>query len=289
MRPLLLAAVVRAGVLPAQPPAPPDALPASCRGRVERFDAFASRVLGDTRTVAVALPAGYDADSALRYPVVYLHDGQGAFAAYTPPGRGWRAEETAWALACAGRIRPVILVGVWAGAHRRRDYTPFRRRMLGGGGAPRHGRMLVEELKPWVDRAYRTEPGRASTLLVGSSYGGLATLDAGLAHPDVFGRLAVMSPALWWGRRRILASVAAPPAGTARPAIWLDVGAAERGRLTHLVVDPVANARGLRDALLGAGWRLDDSLHYLEAPGDRHDDRAWGRRFVDVLLWNGGA
>ena len=54
-------------------------------------------------------------------------------------------------------------------------------------------------------RRYRTLPDASNTALGGSSLGGLATLHLGLTHPDVFGRLAVMSPSVWWDNRAILA------------------------------------------------------------------------------------
>src|SRR5207302_1233808 len=82
------------------------------------------------------------------------------------------------------------------------------------------------ELKPIIDATYRTLPDASNTALGGSSLGGLATLHLGLAHPDVFGNLAVMSPSVWWDKRAILADVDAF-ASPQRPRIWLDMGGRE--------------------------------------------------------------
>ena len=50
--------------------------------------------------------------------------------------------------------------------------------------------MLVEELKPFVDHAYRTLPGVENCGLGGSSLGGLVTLYLGLRYTWVFSKLA---------------------------------------------------------------------------------------------------
>ena len=118
---------------------------------------------------------------------------------------------------------------------------------------------MVEELKPYVDRTFRTHPAAAQTALGGSSLGGLVTLHIGLEHPDVFGALAVLSPSIWWDRRAVLARVEALP-GRLPWRIWLDVGTAE-GR------DTLRNTRALKGILQEKGWRRGTDLHYLEARG----------------------
>ena len=45
---------------------------------------------------------------------------------------------------------------------------------------------LIEELKPFIDRKYRTKPGAEFTGLGGSSLGGLATLAIGIFYSEVF-------------------------------------------------------------------------------------------------------
>ena len=67
--------------------------------------------------------------------------------------------------------------------------------------------MVVEELKPFIDRQYRTYCGPDDTGLGGSSLGGLVSLYLGLQYPDIFGKLAIMSPSVWWANRDILQRV----------------------------------------------------------------------------------
>ena len=146
------------------------------------------------------------------FPVLYMQDGQNLFDPETSfiKGNYWRMGETADALIEADAIEPLIIVGIYNAGERRIDeYTPVEDRRLGGGHADAYGRMLVEELKPFVDVQYRTLPGAENCGMGGSSLGGLVTLYLGLRYPAVFSRLAVMSPSVWWRKRTILRTVAA--------------------------------------------------------------------------------
>jgi predicted alpha/beta superfamily hydrolase len=246
--------------------------------RLERHVAFRSRFLELPRDLVVYLPPGYAAQRSRRYPVLYMHDGQNLFDPATAfvPGQHWRLGEMADMLIAEGRVQPLIIVGVHHSGHGRlHEYTPTKDPRLGGGLAKAYGRMLIEEVKPFIDRRYRTRPGREQTGLGGSSLGGLSTMYLGLRHPEVFGLLAVMSPSVWWGKRAILRYV---PRVKPKPdtRIWLDMGTAESKH-------GLADARRLRSALVQAGWREDVDLAYSEHEGATHTEAAWAERVGDVL------
>ena len=147
-------------------------------GDIRHHEKFRSQFLPTAHDVIVYLPPGYDSDKRTRYPVLYMQDGQNLFDDATAFSQEWRLDETAQALITDGVIEPLIIVGIYnAGAHRMDEYTPTRdRRRRAGGKASHYGRMLVEELKPFIDREYRTLPGAASTGVGGSSLGGLVSL-----------------------------------------------------------------------------------------------------------------
>jgi predicted alpha/beta superfamily hydrolase len=239
---------------------------------------FHSKILPDDRTVQVYLPQQYMEQKERRFPVFYLHDGQNLFDGHTSyiPGQTWNAHTTADRLNLAGRIEPVILVGIAnTGLRRMAEYTPTRDFKLGGGEGRSYGRLLIEELKPLIDRSYRTLTGAESTGIGGSSLGGLISLFLGLEHPEVFGKLAVMSPSLWWDHRSILGAINRPgPRPDLR--IWLDIGTAEGAR--H-----VRDADLLERMLLKRGWQLGIDLAYVKAEGAAHSEVAWAERFGDVL------
>jgi predicted alpha/beta superfamily hydrolase len=213
--------------------------------------------------------------------VLYLQDGQNLFDPATAfNGQDWWADVTADELIRAGAIEPVILVGVYnAGVRRISEYTPTRDPAhRKGGKGDRYAKMLARELKPFIDRTYRTRKDASG--VGGSSLGGLVALEAALLYPRVFSRAAVLSPSVWWDCRSIVGLVRRYKGG-ARPRMWLDTGTQEGNSPGKVVED----LRVLRRALLEMGWVEGASLHYLEAEGAGHNEQAWGSRFGEVLKW----
>lgn len=259
--------------------------PHTLTGDFRMHEKFRSQFLPTARNIIVYLPPGYERETYKRYPILYLHDGQNLFDGATSyiPGQEWRVDETAQHLIESREIEPLIIVGIYnAGTERVNEYTPTRdARIKMGGQAHLYGRMIVEELMPFINRTYRTLHGAENAGLGGSSLGGLATLHLGLKYPHVFGRLAVISPSVWWDGREIVREVEALPHKT-HSRIWLDIGTAESNSPTQNEVT-VANARLLRDALVGKGWREGADLRYFEAEGAPHSEHAWAERVAPIL------
>lgn len=249
-------------------------------GEVCRHEDFGSRHLRARRTVLVWLPPGYHDNSRTHYPVLYLHDGQNLFDGATSfiPGQEWGVDETADRLIRTRQIPPIIIVGIYnTGIDRIAEYTPTKDKKNRGGSGDLYGKFLVEELKPFIDRTYRTKSSAADTALGGSSLGGLISLYIGLKHPKVFGRLAILSPSVWWDEKSILRTVDALPR---RPdtRIWLDMGTRESDTA-------IGDSRLLRDALMAKGWKVGDTLSYTEAEGAGHNEAAWAARIEPVLRY----
>ncbi|MBZ5582062.1 MAG: esterase [Acidobacteriia bacterium] len=244
-------------------------------GDFELHRNFASKILPTPRDVIVYLPPGYRS-SDRRYPVLYMHDGQNLFDPATGfAGQEWRLDETAEQLIEAGKIPPLIIIGVYnTGGHRIREYTSG----LGENNPPTYARLIVEELKPFIDSHYRTLQGPGDTGLGGSSLGGLISLAIAFQYPNVFGKLAILSPSVFWNSRVILEELK-KYRNAARPKIWLDIGTAEGNTPQQTVED----ARALRDALVEKGWKLDVDLRYFEAEGAAHNEAAWSRRVGPAL------
>jgi predicted alpha/beta superfamily hydrolase len=254
-------------------------------GRLRLHSRFPTGYLSTPRDIIVYLPPGYD--GAARYPVFYLQDGQNLFDPATAfYGQDWHADITADELILSGAIEPILMVGVYnTGVRRISEYTPTRDPgNHKGGKGDRYAQMLARELKPFIEREYRARKSAADTAVGGSSLGALVSLEAGLLYPRVFGRLAVMSPSVWWDRRSILEMVRACDVAM-RPRIWLDTGTAEG----EAALQVAADARLLRDTLVERGWHEGTDLRYTEYSGAGHNEQAWGGRFGDVLRYFFGA
>jgi predicted alpha/beta superfamily hydrolase len=252
-------------------------------GTIKRHRAFPSRILGNRRDVLVYLPPGYRRFSRKDYPVLYLHDGQNVFDAATAfAGVEWGVDETAERLIRKKLIEPIIIVAIAnMGEDRIHEYAPTRgvidarakREKRSRGLARLYGHFLMDELKPYIDRRYRTKREREFTGLGGSSLGGLVTLAIGILYPHAFSRLIVMSPSIWWDDfaiYRLVDSIEQRPSLR----IWLDTGTAEPGW---------EQARELCNRLVQKDWRLSDDLVYLEAEGADHSEAAWAARVEPAL------
>jgi predicted alpha/beta superfamily hydrolase len=252
-------------------------------GKIKRHRAFPSKILGNRRDILVYLPRGYRALSRRRYPVLYLNDGQNVFDAATSfSGVEWGVDETAERLIKENLIEPLIVVAVANTGEKRVDeYAPTRgvidakakRKRRSKGLARKYAGFLMDEVKPYIDRKYRTNPDAEFTGLGGSSLGGLVTLAIGILYPQVFSRLIVMSPSIWWDDfaiYRLVDSIQQKPPLK----IWLDTGTAEPGW---------EQARELLNRLLEKGWKLPKDLQYMEAQGSDHSEAAWAARVEPAL------
>jgi enterochelin esterase-like enzyme len=250
-------------------------------GRLRLHSRFPTSYLSTPRDIVVYLPPGYDA--AVRYPVFYLQDGQNLFDPATAfNGQDWQADMVADRLILSRAIEPILMVGVYnTGVRRLSEYTPTRDvRTHKGGKGGRYAQMLARELKPFIEREYGARRAAADAAVGGSSLGALVSLETGLLYPRVFGKLAVMSPSVWWDQRSILEMVRAYQAAM-RPRIWLDTGTDEGESAQQAVTD----ARLLRDKLVEKGWREGVDLSYAEFTGAGHNELAWGGRFGRVLRY----
>ncbi|HPF41259.1 MAG TPA: alpha/beta hydrolase-fold protein [Phycisphaerae bacterium] len=246
-----------------------------------------SRFLPNARTIAVWLPPGYDTDAERRYPVFYMHDGQNLFDAATSAfGVEWRADETADRLIREKKIEPIIIVGAWNTQSRTDEYTPDRdtERDAGGQG-DNYAKFIIEELKPMIDRTYRTKPDRDNTAIGGSSLGGLISLHIAMEHPDVFSKCAAVSPTLMWEDDAILKrirEIKAKPLRRIR--LWFDMGAKEGGQIDFYST-AMRKTDTLESMLRKAKRKPDVDYKYLKVDDGEHNEASWAKRFDQILLF----
>ncbi len=140
-----------------------------------------SKVLGRDVNVQVSLPEGYDAGAA-RYPVLCVLNGAFTF--------GYE-HGVVQVLSRMQAIPGMIVVGVPGFDDGGYVPTPFEQRGETPTAADRSIRFLKEELIPFVERNYRTNPFR---ILYGHSVGGLFTIYTMFNFPELFSGYIAGSP-----------------------------------------------------------------------------------------------
>lgn len=153
---------------------------------------------GKNRPLHIYLPDNYET-SEERYPVMYFFDGHNLFfdedATY---GKSWGLKTflDKWS-------KPMIIVGIECGhdgEERLSEYLPYP--VESGYFSKFNGigdttiRWILEELKPVIDREYRTYPFRECTGIAGSSMGGLMALFAAVHYNQWFSKAACISSAI---------------------------------------------------------------------------------------------
>lgn len=158
-------------------------------GHVDYLGKMKAKGLLD-RELIVWLPPEYDENSSKRFPVLYMHDGQNLFDPATSSfGVDWQIDETLDSLSKLGTLDIPIVVGIYNTAERTADYTV-------GKQSQDYMKFVVEIVKPFIDKTYRTLSDAKNTAIGGSSYGGLISFKLAWEYPQVFSKAFCLSPAL---------------------------------------------------------------------------------------------
>lgn len=281
-----------------------NALAASGHGRFVDLPQVASINIAPTH-VRIWLPPGYGRGHR-RYGVIYMQDGQWAFAGMQPGKPTLAAEQSVDRLVTAGTIDPVIIVAIWSDAKNRgREYYPqslysavpawaradadlFYRSPL---YADAYLKFLTTELKPMIDAKYKTLRDPAHTSIVGASLGAVLSLYALAEYPGVFGAAACLSthwplanPVLTDDRRDALLAVwdqyleARLGAAKGRR-LWFDHG----DKTLDQFYGPYQSH--IDKTLVRIGWQQGRDVETRSYPGAGHEEADWGARLDDVFGW----
>lgn len=141
------------------------------------------------RDVIVWLPPDYEENPTVRYPVLYMQDGQNIVDPATSSfGVDWQIDETLDSLITGGKINAMIVVGIYNTSDRTYEYTP-------GDKGTAYMELVAKTIKPMIDKTYRTLPDRANTYVGGSSAGGIISFMLVWTYPEIFSKALCMSPA----------------------------------------------------------------------------------------------
>lgn len=271
------------------------------------------------RGIRVYLPPGYDAQRAKPYPVLYLQDGQNVFGnkgAFL--GRGWNMHHVVDELIAAGKIEPLIVVGIPnSGKTRPLEYMGFAAAAdaLDGaakppvaslqcsvflGQSPRsraksYEAFVLEAVLPYVEKRFHARADRAGRAIGGSSFGGGASLALSLRNRDVFGRVIAMSAGHYektdpqWQTRpyamvpHLLKMLGPPRKANAQQRktplwLWLDIGLADAHERTF-AKQVYRLARGLKQR----GYGRRQGFSFVVDKTGEHNEHSWHRRSYQML------
>ncbi|WP_081885685.1 alpha/beta hydrolase-fold protein [Haloferula sp. BvORR071] len=198
---------------------------------------------GVEKRMHLYLPPDYDANSMLRYPVLYLNHGGGENDSHwIESGFAHRILDN---LIAEGRARPMIIAMPDTGK-------------LVSGTPPKPGeddactREYLESILPFVDGHYRTRPEREARAVAGLSMGGFVTLNTGLTHLDTFGELYVFSSGYWPEMlpafKQNISPLLSDPASSRRfrMPVYFGVGETDIAYLNSMKTLAVFNEHGIR-------------------------------------------
>jgi enterochelin esterase-like enzyme len=262
--------------------------PDSGRGHIITLDQACSTALGNCRGVTAYLPPGYDAPDAatLKYPVLFMHDGQNVWDNHTCcfGHTGWEINVTLDAEIAAHKVAPIVVVAGDNTTNRNNEYGLDMQTMMSFID------FQVNTLQPHALTEVRGDGARV--YVAGSSLGGLVGMELALRYPQTYAGVASLSGAFWPGLDTNTGLLDQLPAfGKQALSIYVDSGGA-----TSDNSDGAQDTANVRDELVQMGWQRGDStscgtggnaLCYYIEPGATHDELAWKARawrFLEFLF-----
>ncbi|MEI9920879.1 MAG: alpha/beta hydrolase-fold protein [Bacteroidota bacterium] len=169
-------------------------------GRKESID---SKILGETRPYWIYVPPSASTPG-VKLPVVYLLDGDAHFHSVSGMiqilGTGVNGTH----------VIPDMIVVAIPNIDRTKDLTPSHSEVIDGhkedflkssGGNSNFLKFIKDELIPHIDSKY---PTSAYRMLIGHSFGGIATINALYEIPEAFDSYIVIDPSFWWDDRLLV-------------------------------------------------------------------------------------
>lgn len=246
----------------------------------------------EERRIRVLLPKDYHKEDWASYPVLYMHDGQNVFYSKESfSGYSWKVIPT---IKYHKELPKMIIVGIDnAGDNRLNEYAPWMTDVgttpetasVGGDGMA-YGEWVVNTVKPFIDKTYRTLTDPENTLLAGSSMGGIITAYMGATYPDVFGNLGVFSLASWFSERDFLRFCDHHPLAKSSR-VYIQVGTLEGDEVDETFASNM-NQRYIDctlhyyQSLLKSGSSMDNIKLKIMA-NEIHHEKHWADHFLEFL------
>jgi predicted alpha/beta superfamily hydrolase len=230
--------------------------------------------LNRQRTLRIYLPPGYS-KSEVRYPVLYMHDGQNLFDAATAYAGEWGVDETLNELARTKGLE-IIVVGVDNGGDKRMtELNAWDNPRFGKAEGKQYMDFMVNVVKPMIDTNYRTRPERQYTGIMGSSMGGLISQYAIQQYPNIFSKAGIFSPAYWTAPDVFGFTASNPLAADARMYLYMGGREGEEG---------LEGSNRMALQLQHQAHPVNNFLYRI-SPSAEHNEAAWRAEFAAAVSW----
>ncbi len=229
----------------------------------------------------IGLPDRYD--SKKQYPVVYFHDGHNLF--YQQDSYAGEIWDVPQALRAKGLPDCIVVALSCAtkGNQRISEYNVFDSRFPSHPTWIAHGKgmdylqYLFYELKPEIDRRFSTLTGPEHTYMLGSSMGGVISLQAGLLFPEIVGNIAGLSNAFYASTKQIIQLIEQKPLLLKK--LYLDTGDQEAG--LEIATAYMQSNRAVNEAIQLKKAKTITRFEII--PGGQHNESAWRVRLPAIL------
>ena len=238
--------------------------------------------LNRKRKIWLYLPPDYHT-SKKKYPVIYMHDGQNLFDEKTSFSGEWQVDETLNQIFKEIGFG-VIVIGIKNGGEKRLDeYSPWKNNKYGGGEGNAYVDFLVQTLKPYIDKKYRTLSDQQNTAIIGSSMGGLISFYATLNYPDIFGKSGVFSPSFWFSDQSF--EYAKTNGDLKNTKIYFLAGDKEGDNVAFGEISQTVTDMNKMISLLKKAGFPSEQLIAKVVPNGKHNEKMWSENFKETILW----
>jgi alpha-glucosidase (family GH31 glycosyl hydrolase)/predicted alpha/beta superfamily hydrolase len=234
------------------------------------------------RRVWLYLPPDYD-NSKENYPVLYMHDAQNIFDTKTAYAGEWNVDETLNSLFYESGFK-MIVVGIDNGGEKRLDeYSPWTNARYGGSEGDKYLEFIVNTLKPYIDKNYRTLTSKENTAIFGSSMGGLISHYAAIKYPNVFGKIGVYSPSFWFAPE---INEFSKENGNIQDTKMYFLAGGKEGvdagfdEISQTVID----MNNMMNVLKKAGFPSENMTSKIVPEGE-HNEKLWRDNFEEAITW----
>ena len=232
--------------------------------------------LKTTRRIWIYLPKNYETSNK-KYEVMYLQDAQNLFDDATSYAGEWQVDET------LNKIfektgKSMIVVGIDNGGEKRiEELSPYKNAKYGGGKGDNYVKFIVETLKPYIDKNYRTKPQRKYTTIGGSSLGSLISVYAAVKYPETFGKVLAFSSAFWFNSKELNAFISSSKVNLEHQKYYFIQGKHEDEDMEEQTNRVIENLKSKNVKPKNIFLKIDED--------GKHNEMYWRREFEGAVLW----